>query len=58
MMCGFGTYPKDWPQYNSSDSAADILDKRFAAGEIDEMEFKAKKRSLSGKSDLEKGQGA
>ena len=37
MMCGFGSHPKEWPQYNSSDSAADILDKRFAAGEIDEI---------------------
>ncbi len=58
MMCGFGPRPKDWHQYKHSDTASDILDKRFAAGEIDEIEFKAKKRSLNSKSGIQKGQGA
>jgi uncharacterized membrane protein len=47
MMCGFGYRHKDRPHFNASDSAAEILDKRYAAGEIDKIEYEEKKRTLT-----------
>ena len=47
MMCGFGSYREDGTHFNPSDSAADILNKRFAAGEIDKTEYEEKKKALS-----------
>lgn len=38
MMCGFGSYCNDENRFNSSDTVADILNKRFAAGEIEKTE--------------------
>ena len=46
MICGFGHQRKQWPHFNSSDSAFDILDKRYAAGDIDKDEYEEKKRIL------------
>lgn len=47
LMCGFSSYCKDETHFNSPDSVADILNKRFAAGEIDKTEYEEKKRALS-----------
>lgn len=39
-LCGFGNY-RDW-----QDSAMDILDKRFARGEIEQAEYEEKREKL------------
>lgn len=46
MMCGFGSQGHDEHFIRSTDSAIDILDKRFAHGEIDKTEYEDKKRAL------------
>lgn len=46
MMCGFGPREKDGYHINPSESATDILDKRYALGEIDKEEYDNKKRTL------------
>jgi uncharacterized membrane protein len=55
MMCGFGHQRRHRPQFNSSDSASDILDKRYAACDIDQSEYEERKRKLiqvSGEDDI------
>jgi len=52
MMCGFGSRFKNWPHFNTSDSATDILDKRYATGEIGKEEYEEKKRTLTKSSEL------
>ncbi len=39
-MCGFGEY------YGSGESAMEILNKRYARGEIDQREYEEKKSDL------------
>ncbi len=46
MMCGFGSHHKENQQTSSSDSAIDILDKRYASGEINNEEYEKKKRTI------------
>ena len=46
MMCGFGTRDEDIQRINASDSARDILDKRFALGEINKEEYEEIKKHL------------
>jgi len=52
MMCGFGPRDKDRHHINTPDSAMDMLDKRYASGEIDEEEYEEKKRILTKPSEL------
>ena len=47
MLCGFGSLGADSHHINSSDSLMDILDKRYALGEINNEEYEEKKRALS-----------
>ena len=46
MMCGFG--PRDPNRsISDSDSAKEILEKRFALGELDQKEYEEKKNVLT-----------
>ena len=47
MMCGFGRRDIGNYQTRGSDSAIDILDKRYASGEINKDEYEEKKRTLT-----------
>ena len=47
MMCGFSSGHENSSSNNISDSAKEILDKRYARGEIDEEEYQQKKRILN-----------
>ena len=47
MMCWFGSRRVNSRYVRSSDSATDILDKRYASGEIEKEEYEDKKRTLA-----------
>jgi len=47
MMCGFGSRAVDGQQTEVADSAQDILDRRYAAGEINKDEYIEKKKTLT-----------
>lgn len=47
MMCGFGPHYKGHSNIKVSDSALEILDKRYATGDIDKAEYEEKKRILT-----------
>jgi uncharacterized membrane protein len=51
MMCGFGSRVVDGQQTEVADSARDILDRRYAAGQIDKDEYEEKKRALTNSTD-------
>lgn len=51
MMCGFGSRVVDGQKTEVADSAKDILDKRYAAGEINKDEYEEKKRTLTESTD-------
>ena len=46
MMCGFGPSSFRNPQERRSGSALEILDRRYASGEIDKEEYEERKRTL------------
>jgi alkylhydroperoxidase/carboxymuconolactone decarboxylase family protein YurZ len=45
MMCGFGSREGEIHRVKTSDSVKDILDKRYAVGEIGRQEYEEKKVS-------------
>jgi len=47
MMCGFGSREEESHHVNTSDSATEILDKRYALGEIDKEEYEEKKKNFN-----------
>ena len=47
MMCGHGSNYREGHNESDSDSTIDILDKRYAAGEINREENEEKKRVLN-----------
>ena len=49
MMCGFGSHTEDTSHNGTGESGLEILDKRFAQGEINEDEYEEKKRKLTHK---------
>lgn len=46
MMSGWGCCGGDWRQASNTESAGDILDRRYASGEIDSAEYEEIKRRL------------
>ena len=46
MMCGFGSRDTESDLKDSSDSAIEILDKRYARGDIDREEYEVKRKTL------------
>ena len=52
-MCCHGSHGTDDHETKSSDSAIDILKRRYALGEIDRVEYEEKKRALSNSTDYE-----
>jgi uncharacterized membrane protein len=47
MMCGFTDRDKSDMRMSASDSAEDILDKRYALGKLSKEEYEEKKRTLT-----------
>ena len=47
MMCGFGSHTEDTFHNSTEESGLEILDKRFAQGDINEDEYEEKKRKLT-----------
>jgi putative membrane protein len=55
MMCGSGSQDADSDHPQAPNSAKDILDRRYARGEIDEREYEEKRKVLSGEHDIQAG---
>lgn len=49
MMGGRDAHGEDGQGVGTSDSAMDILDKRYALGEMDKEEYEEKRRALTGR---------
>ena len=47
MMCGFGSHTEDTFQNSTGESGLEILDKRFAQGDINEDEYEEKKKEIN-----------
>lgn len=47
MMRGFGCCGRGWRRTGGTGSASDILDRRYASGEIDKAEYGEKKKALT-----------
>ncbi|MEJ2156710.1 MAG: SHOCT domain-containing protein [Desulfobacteraceae bacterium] len=48
MMNGFGCCSRDSQQANGTESSMEILDRRYASGDIEKAEYEEKKRTLAG----------
>jgi putative membrane protein len=46
MMCGLGSHHAESDSISDSDSAMDILDKRYALGEVNKEEYEEKKNAI------------
>lgn len=55
MMCGFGSHSADNHRTSTRDSAMDILNKRYANGEINKGEYEEKKQTLNSLKTVLKG---
>jgi len=55
MRCGFGFRDID-RQSGASDSALDILDRRYASGEINKTEYEEAKKTLTRPDPIDSGQ--
>lgn len=53
MMSAFGCCGRDWQQAKSAQSAKDLLDRRYASGDIDKAEYEEKKKALDGPIDAD-----
>ncbi len=51
MMCCFGPWASDCRQTKAQDSARDVLDRRYASGDINRDEYEEKKRALNESAD-------
>jgi putative membrane protein len=47
MMCGRGTHHEGEDKKETSESAMEILDRRYARGEIEREEYEEKKKDLT-----------
>ncbi len=47
MMSGFDCCGRDWRRAKDTESSSDILDRRYASGEIDKAEYEEKKRMIN-----------
>ena len=47
MMCGFGSRGRDSDRFGRADSAREILDKRYASGEISRDEYEEIKETMA-----------
>jgi putative membrane protein len=52
MMCGIGSRGTDNHKIRGLSSAMEILDKRYASGEINKEEYEEKKRTLAESTDF------
>ena len=52
MMCGLRSLGTDNNKIRRLNSAIEILDKRYASGEINKKEYEEKKRTLTASSDF------
>ncbi len=54
MMRGFGPCNPNWHQTKGMGSPMDILDKRYASGDIEKAEYEDKKQTLVGSTETRK----
>jgi uncharacterized membrane protein len=54
-MCGFGSHSGGSDRAQTTDSAKDILERRYARGEIDRREYEEKSKVLAGEHDVHTG---
>ncbi len=54
MTGGFGPCSRNWQQPKGAESAMDILDRRYASGDIDKAEYEDRRRIIVGSTGLGK----